>query len=588
LGILLLLSYFDQATDEAPDDADAAGNAANGSVGHYAFVEDKGAFLGRKGTDDKGRQFSHKLWVCYNCMTSYFRPSTYEAHIRWCHKKSGQIVKMPRHRERVEFGAFEKTFLTGYCVAYDFETYGVEARQPCSCSEASRRILTDDEKQDINILIAEKVVKKSSLPPPCTHKTRVLTEQKAFAFSYAVVDRHGTVVEMDSYAGDDAAAVFVRRLFELEERYMTFLESGGQPMTKEAEDRAGRPPPHPCATCHICGKTLGNSPVRDHDHISGEFLGWAHNVCNLKRREKMRLPVLAHNASGFDAHLIMKELSKIKDDTVDIQAIPLTTQRFKVLYLNRMVLMDSTSFLPFSLDVLSDTLRKSNHTFPLVKQWNRLAHSQSAADSGLLAERMEAVSRKGVFCYDHVKGGAEQLANERSLPPKEAFFNVLTQSHISDEEYAFAHRVFDLFNCSSLLEYCVVYMEVDVLLLLESVVNMRNILYREFQLDMFQYLSLPMMSRDLMLKSTGVSLELISDYDMILMLQRGLRGGVSFIGQRLAELDATALSSPSPNAAAVDDFVTNRRGGREEESIVYVDANNLYGKKEKPKAPLHT
>lgn len=574
LNILLLLSYF----DPGPRADIGAGREEN--IGHYAFVEDKEAFLGKKGRDRQGRHFSRKLFVCFNCMTSYFRASTYEAHVRWCHEKSGQIVKMPREKERVKFSAFEKTFLAAYSVAYDFETYGVESGQPCSCSEASRRHLTDEEKEDLNILLAEKLVKKKSLPPPCRHKTQTLNEQRAFAYSYVVFDRHGVVVEMASYAGDDAAAVFVRKLLELEERYLGFLQAGGVAMTAEAERKAGRAPP-PFAKCHICGKSLGNSPVRDHDHLTGDFVGWAHNSCNLRRKEHMRLPVLAHNASGFDSHLILKELSQLKGENIEVQAIPLSTQKFKCLYINRMVLMDSTSFLPFSLDVLSATLRKSNHSFPLLKQWERLKTSDSGEEAEARArEKMEAVTRKGVFCYDYVRGGAEQLAGEAALPAKEAFYNVITQSHITDEEYQFAGKVFDLFNCSSLLEYCIIYMEVDVLLLAEAVVNMRNILYREFQLDMMQYLSMPMMARDLFLKSTGVSLELISDYDMILLLQRGLRGGVSFIGQRLAELDAERLKPPGDSP---DDFATHRKGSQEKESIIYVDANNLYGKK-RPKA----
>jgi hypothetical protein len=49
--------------------------------------------------------------------------------------------------------------------------------------------------------------------------------------------------------------------------------------------------------------------VRDHDHITGEFRGWAHAKCNLKLNIKnQKIPVLFHNGSGFDFHLILKYL----------------------------------------------------------------------------------------------------------------------------------------------------------------------------------------------------------------------------------------------------------------------------------------
>ena len=34
-------------------------------------------------------------------------------------------------------------------------------------------------------------------------------------------------------------------------------------------------------TCHICGDELGADRVRDHDHLTGEYRGAAHNECNL-------------------------------------------------------------------------------------------------------------------------------------------------------------------------------------------------------------------------------------------------------------------------------------------------------------------
>jgi hypothetical protein len=569
-SILLMLSYF---TQEAPATGDETVKSVE--VGHYALMENPSLLLGKRGVGKGGRHYAHSLLICYNCFNSFYRQSTYDAHVRWCHAKSGQVVKMPHRGERVSFQANEKTFLSAYSVVYDFETRPVDVPSPCSCPASSRRPMTREEKEEVNILLAEGLAKKKNLAKPCPHKTQVLSEQRAFAFCYAVVDRHGKVVEMDSYVGDDAAAVFVRKLLDLENRYLTRLRSGGQAMSAAEEKKAGRRPSQD-SPCYLCSRPLGSfKAVRDHDHVSGEFLGWAHDLCNLRRRENMKLPVFAHNASGFDAHLIMRELSSVRADIDDLQAIPLNTQKFKVIYLNSMVLMDSMAFLPFSLDALTDTLRKSRHDFPLLRQWSRLGTRGEEA----YAERLEAASRKGVFCYDYAKVGVEAMARERGLPPKEAFFNVLTQAHISDEEYAFAGRVFELFECSSLLDYATLYMEVDVLLLAEAITNMRNILYKEFGLDMTQYLSMPMMARDLMLKSTGESLELISDYDMVLMLQRGLRGGVSYIGQRLAELDARPTAATPAPSPPTDEYETSRAGsgGAKKESIAYVDANNLYG-----------
>ena len=50
---------------------------------------------------------------------------------------------------------------------------------------------------------------------------------------------------------------------------------------------------------------------RDHDHLTGKYIGPAHNSCNLnKRREKPFLSIFMHNFSGYDSHLILPFLTK--------------------------------------------------------------------------------------------------------------------------------------------------------------------------------------------------------------------------------------------------------------------------------------
>jgi hypothetical protein len=224
-----------------------------------------------------------------------------------------------------------------------------------------------------------------------------------------------------------------------------------------------------------------------------------------------------------------------------ISAIPLTTQRFKCIFINRMTLMDSTAFLPSSLDELARTLTVSDHHFPILRQWSEVAGEEYEEAR---EEKLKAATRKGIFPYDHVTGGDAQLKAEKCLPPREAFFNRLTNEGVSQRDYAFAGQVWNLFDCGSMMDYCRVYMETDVYLLAEAVMTMRKTLFEEFELDMLQYLSLPMMAKDIMLKVTDAEIELISDYDMIMMLQRGIRGGLSFIGQRSVELDAEPALVP--------------------------------------------
>ena len=75
--------------------------------------------------------------------------------------------------------------------------------------------------------------------------------------------------------------------------------------------------------CYICrhdfveGETKGPK-VRDHDHITGWFIGAAHRQCNLDRPVSFKIPVFFHNFRGYDAHLIVHELGKRTDREIKV------------------------------------------------------------------------------------------------------------------------------------------------------------------------------------------------------------------------------------------------------------------------------
>ena len=58
--------------------------------------------------------------------------------------------------------------------------------------------------------------------------------------------------------------------------------------------------------------------VRDHNHITGFFIGAAHRQCNLERPASFRIPVFFHNFRGYDGHLIVHEFGKRPDREIKV------------------------------------------------------------------------------------------------------------------------------------------------------------------------------------------------------------------------------------------------------------------------------
>ena len=50
--------------------------------------------------------------------------------------------------------------------------------------------------------------------------------------------------------------------------------------------------------------------VRDHCHFTGNYRSAAHSICNLKYKVPKDIPVVFHNGSIYDNHLIIKQISK--------------------------------------------------------------------------------------------------------------------------------------------------------------------------------------------------------------------------------------------------------------------------------------
>ena len=66
--------------------------------------------------------------------------------------------------------------------------------------------------------------------------------------------------------------------------------------------------------CFICEKPFDddeNIEVRDHCHYTGKYRDAAHNTCNLQNKIPKSIPVVIHNGSSYDFHLIVNHLAKV-------------------------------------------------------------------------------------------------------------------------------------------------------------------------------------------------------------------------------------------------------------------------------------
>ena len=374
--------------------------------------------------------------------------------------------------------------------------------------------------------------------------------------------------DMFSYTGPDVMAKFFKHLDSERTRIDEILRRN-TPMKRLTPEQLRE-----CAavkTCRNCDVQFDNGMHKrcyHHSHVSGEFLYICCGRCNLllKYKQTVRktkktlpsfeVPVFFHNLTGFDGHFILKHMNHIgKKDKTD--CIGTSSEKLLTFSYNGFKFLDTCHFLKASLGTLTSNLKDAGI--------DKFVHTRR-----VFGEDFESLLRKGVYPYDYMD--SFDRFNETRLPPREAFFNTLTESDIGEEDYDYALEIWKAFKCETMHDFHTLYMKCDVALICDVFEHFCKIAHSDYKLDPKYYITLPSFSFDAMLKLSRVELELLTCPDAYLFLESAVRGGISVISNRYAR-------SNNPLVPGYD--VTKPTS-----YIGYYDANNLYAKSMEEKLPL--
>ena len=158
---------------------------------------------------------------------------------------------------------------------------------------------------------------------------------------------------------------------------------------------------------------------------------------------------------------------------------------------------------------------------------------------------------------------SSQRFDKTSLPDKEAFYSNLNIEDITDVDYRHGKTVFEYLINKNLGYYHDLYVQSDTLLLADVFENFRNMCIKVYELDPPHFLSALGLAWQACLKKTEVKLELLTDVDMLLMVVKGIRGGIYHSIYRY----------PKAN----NKYMKIYNKDKEESFLQYLDDNNLYG-----------
>ena len=371
--------------------------------------------------------------------------------------------------------------------------------------------------------------------------------------------------------------------------------------------------------CYTCKKEFNNNDkkqqkVRDHCHYTGKYRGAAHNICNLRYKVCKEIPVVLHNGSTYDYHFIIKELVKEFDGNLECLgentekyitfSVPLKNKienkNIEITY--KIKFIDSYRFMSSSLSKLVDNLSEGIHNNKcvnfnscldyikitneklLLKCFNCNTYYKKKFNKDLIKKFKNTCSfcnndfnkfilllRKGVCPYECVDNW--ERFNETSLPSKKDFYSNLNMEDIDDTDNRHGNNVLKGFKLENLGDYHDLYVQKDTLLLADVFENFRDMGIKEYELDPAHFLSLPGLAWQACLKKTNVELELLTDCDMLLMVEERIRGGI--------------CHSIHGYAKANNKYMKNYSNNDESSYIQYLDANNRYSWAMSKKLPVN-
>ena len=322
--------------------------------------------------------------------------------------------------------------------------------------------------------------------------------------------------------------------------------------------------------CWLCRGKFGEkrfSKVRDHCHYTGKFRGAAHQSCNLKFQRPKFTPVFFHNLQNYDAHLFVRALG-LMDEVLSIKCIPNNDEKY-ISFSLRFELKRITKWDPKGEEwievVIPHEIRFLDSFKFTLSGLEGLVKNLSLEDlketNRFFGEKIDLVSRKGVYPYEYMDDF--EKFKKQSLPKKTSFFSRLKQEKVSDEDFEHAQKVWKAFELKNMGDFHDLYLKTDVLLLADVMENFRKLCEKNYELDPAHFFTVPGMAWDAMLKMTAIKLDLLEDVDMLLMIEKGIRGGISNAFKRYAKANNKFMKDFDP--AEKSSF------------IVYLDANNLYG-----------
>ena len=232
----------------------------------------------------------------------------------------------------------------------------------------------------------------------------------------------------------------------------------------------------------------------------------------------------------YDNSIILKSICDIFKNNVNLNCIGNSCESFKMIDFKfkklkySLKLLDMCNYIKGSLSELSKNLTDKDK---IITREN-------------FSDNFELLKYKACFPYEFIT--KENIYN-KNLSSIENFYSSLKLDNISEEDYDKTLETYKKLNCKNIKEYLDVYLKLDICLQADIFNAFRNSIWDKFEIDCSKYITSCSLSLDLMLKYTGVKIELIRNISIFDYVNSSILGGICIASQNIADDKNGVISS---------------------------------------------
>ena len=319
--------------------------------------------------------------------------------------------------------------------------------------------------------------------------------------------------------------------------------------------------------CHICKNRFGTTKnfieVRDHDHYTGNYRGATHSIFNLRYFSQTDIPVVFYNGSKYDFNLIITELAN--EFRSEMRCIPMTTN----------------NYMSFSIPIKKTSVNDKCVVYNL--QFIDSMCFMNESLSNLVDDLSDLYTCK---CLDKTNQDIKVTWKEKKVHIHTNIVHNSKEKQISEDKICkIAYSRCKTCNCKNKQQldtlinnfpstYKLCNNNIDKFLLLlrkgtypyeymDNWDKFNSTMFKRISIRPLVFVSTPGLALEAMLKITNVKLKLLTDVDMVLMVENGIRGGLTQVAHKYASADNKYLPDYNQNLKST--------------YLQYFDTNNLYG-----------